>query len=339
MTKDMRRLLAPAFLTLAAACSGAHAQTPAEFYKGKTLTITVGFSPGGGYDQYARVLARHIGRHTPGAPSVIVQNMPGAGSLTAVRRLEAGMPKDGTAIVTFNPAIITESILEPERVNFKFTDAAFLGSVTRDFRVCFMWHATGAKTWEDAMARKEVIFGSTAKGTGAYVNQAILKNVFGMKARQILGFPGSAEQRLAIERGELDGDCGSWSSVPEEWIRDKKVHTFVSFSPFKTPDMPDGVPFIKDLAKTQEQKDVLEILIASGELGRPFIVSQGVPADRLAALRAAFDATMQDKEFLEENAKQLLPVYPVKGVEAADIVKRIYTFPPDLIAKARAAAD
>ncbi len=333
------RMSATALAALVLTGAAAQAQTPAEFYKGKTLTITVGFSPGGGYDQYARVLARHIGRHTPGSPSVIVQNMPGAGSLTAVRRMEAGMPKDGTAIVTFNPAIITESILEPERVNFKFTDAAFLGSVTRDFRVCFLWHATGAKTWDDAMRRDEVIFGSTAKGTGAYVNQAILKNVFGMKARQILGFPGSAEQRLGIERGELDGDCGSWSSIPEEWIRDKKAHTFVSFSPFKTPDMPDGVPFIKDLAKTQEQKDTLEILIASGELGRPFIVSQGVPADRLAALRAAFDATMLDKEFLDENAKQLLPVYPVKGVEAADIVKRIYSFPPDLIAKARAAAD
>ncbi len=226
------------------------AQSPADFYKGKTINVIVGFSPGGGYDQYARALARHMGNHIPGNPTLVVQNAPGAGSLTAVRRVEGNLPKDGTAIVTFNPALITESITEPEKTNFKFTDVAFIGSVTRDFRVCFMWHATGAKTWDDAMNRKEVIFGSTARGTGAYVNQAILRNVFGMRARQIMGYPGSAEQRLGIERGELDGDCGSWSSIPEEWIRDKKINAFVSFSPLKTPDMPQDLPFIGDLAKT-----------------------------------------------------------------------------------------
>ena len=317
----------------------ASAQAPADFYKGKTINVIVGFSPGGGYDQYARVLARHMGNHIPGNPVMVVQNAPGAGSLTAVRRTDGTLPKDGTAIVTFNPALITESITEPEKTNFKFTEVAFIGSVTRDFRVCFMWHATGAKTWDDAMNRKEVIFGSTARGTGAYVNQAILRNVFGMRARQIMGYPGSAEQRLGIERGELDGDCGSWSSIPEEWIRDKKINAFVSFSPLKTPDMPQDLPFIGDLAKTQEQKAVLEILTAAGELGRPFIVSNAVPADRIDALRKAFDATMKDKEFLAEADKQGLPVYPVGGVEAMDIVKKIYGFPPDLLAKARKAAE
>jgi tripartite-type tricarboxylate transporter receptor subunit TctC len=333
----LRTCIAAAAISVAA--SAAVAQTPAEFYKGKTVNMIVGFSPGGGYDQYARLLARHMDRHIPGAPTIIVQNAPGAGSLTAVRRVEAQLPKDGTAIVTFNPALITESILEAEKTNFKFTEVAFLGSITRDFRVCFMWHATGAKTWDEAMARKEVIFGATSKGTGAYVNQAILKNMFGMRARQIMGFPGSAEQRLAIERGELDGDCGSWSSIPEEWIRDKKIHAFISFSPFKTPDMPQDIPFIGNLAKTDEQKAILDILIAAGELGRPFIVSNAVPADRLQALRTAFDATVKDKDFLAEAAKQQAPVYPVGGAEAVAIVKRIYASPPALVEKARKAAD
>jgi tripartite-type tricarboxylate transporter receptor subunit TctC len=317
----------------------AQAQTPAEFYKGKTVNMIVGFSPGGGYDQYARVLARHMGNHIPGNPTIVVQNAPGAGSLTAVRRIEGNLPKDGTAIVTFNPALITESVTEPAKTNFKFTEVEFIGSVTRDFRVCFMWHATGAKTWDDVMNRKEVIVGSTGRGTGAYVNQAILRNVFGMRIRQITGYPGSAEQRLGIERGELEADCGSWSSIPEEWIRDKKINTFVSFSPMKTPDMPQDVPFIGDLAKTQEQKAILEILTASGELGRPYIVSRAVPADRVAALRKAFDDTMKDKEFLAESAKQGLPVYPVDGIAAAEIVKRIYAYPQDLLEKAAKASE
>ena len=338
MTSRVTKASSAAAAILLAGSVCAFAQSPADFYKGKNVSVIVGFSPGGGYDQYARVLARHMGKHIPGAPTLVVQNAPGAGSLTAVRRIDGNLPKDGSAIVTFNPALITESVTEPKKTNFKFTDVAFIGSVTRDFRVCFMWHATGVKTWEEAMNRKEIIVGSTARGTGAYVNQAILRNVFGMKVRQIMGYPGSAEQRLGIERGELEGDCGSWSSIPEEWVRDKKINTFVSFSPLKTPDMPDA-PFIGTFAKTQEQKGVLEILTAAGELGRPYIVSNSVPADRIATLRAAFDATMKDKEFLAESAKQNLPVYPIGGVEAADIVKRIYSFPQDMLAKAAKASE
>jgi tripartite-type tricarboxylate transporter receptor subunit TctC len=324
-------------VTLAGSC-GAMAQTPAEFYKGKTVNLIVGFSPGGGYDQYARLLSRHIGRHMPGNPTFVVQNAPGAGSLTAVRRVEGNLPKDGTAVVTFNPALITEGITEPERTKVNFTEFSYIGSITRDFRVCYMWAPTGVKTWDDVMNRKELNFGGTAKGTGSYVNGAILRNVFGAKIKHILGFPGSAEQRLAIERGELDGDCGSFSSIPEDWVRDKKINVFVMFSPVKTPDMPD-VPFIGTFAKTEEQKNVLKILTAAGELGRPYIVSKAVPADRLQALRMAFDETMKDKQFLAEAAKENLPVYPVDGKEAGEIVESIYKFPPDLVTKARQAAD
>lgn len=311
----------------------------ADFYAGKTVNIVVGFTPGGGYDQYGRLLARYIGSHIPGAPSVVVQNAPGAGSLTAVRRLDANLPKDGTAIVTFNPSLITESLTSADRVNVNFSEYGWVGSITRDFRVCYMWHATGVKDWAGVANRKEVIFGATSKGTGSYVNGAILRNVFGIKLRHVIGFPGSAEQRLAIERGELDGDCGSWSSIAEDWVRDKKINTFVSFSEVKTPDMPQDVPFIGDFAKTEDQKAILSILSAAGELGRPYLVSKEVPADRLQTLRAAFDATMLDKAFLAEAEKQKMPVYPIKGAQAGDIVKRIYSFSPELIKAAGVAAD
>ena len=314
----------------------AAAQPAGDFYKGKTLSLVVGFTPGGGYDTYARLLSRHIGRHIPGEPTVIVQNMPGAGSLTSVRYLDSNAPKDGTVVSAFNPGIITDNLMEGEKSKFKFTDVAWVGSITRDFRVCYAWHATGIKTWDDAMNRKEFVLGGVAVGTGSYINGAIMKNIFGMRLRHVLGYPGSAEQRIAIERGELDGDCGSWSSVSEDWVRDKKVIPFIRFSPARTPDIPENVPFIGDFAKTQEQRDLLDLLITAGELGRPYVMSKAVPKERLATLRTSFDATMTDKAFLSEAEKLRLPVNPATGAEAEQVIARIYGFSPELIAKAKA---
>jgi tripartite-type tricarboxylate transporter receptor subunit TctC len=317
----------------------ATAQSPAEFYKGKTVSVVIGFSPGGGYDTYGRLLARHIGNHIPGKPNVIVQNLPGAGSLNAVRQMMATQAKDGTIITHFNPGVITDSLTDPEKIKMKFTDVAWVGSVTRDFRVCYVWHATGLKTWDDVKARKEIIFGGTAKGAGSYVNGAILRNVFDIKLRHVLGFPGSAEQRLAIERGELDGDCGSWSSIPDNWIADKKIIPFVSYAAVVSDDMPKDIPYIATFAKNQEQKDILDILGAAGELGRPFIMSKDVPADRLAAIRKAFDETMKDPAFLEDAKKQGVPVVPIGGEEAEKIIKAIYSASPELVAKAKSALE
>jgi len=322
-----------AALTIASATAGMAAAD--DFYKGKTVTIVVGFSPGGGYDTYARTLARHIGNHIPGNPTVIVQNMPGAGSLTAVRHLDATAPKDGTVITAFNPGQITESLTDPGKVKLKFSDYAFLGSITRDFRVCYAWHATGIKSWQDLIKAKEFILGATAPGVSSYVNGAILRNVFGLNVRQVVGFPGSAEQRLAIERGELHGDCGSWSSIPGDWIAAKKINPLVRFSPVSTPDMPQDIPFAGDLAKTAEQKRILAIVGAAGELGRPYIVSKEVPKERLAILRKAFDATVRDKAFLSDAEKQRLPVNPATGEEAEKIIAEIYDAPPDLVEKAK----
>jgi tripartite-type tricarboxylate transporter receptor subunit TctC len=334
LARSLSAILAP--LAIAAAMASAPATVAADdFYKGKTLTIVVGFSPGGGYDTYARTVARYIGAHIPGNPTVIVQNMPGAGSLTSVRYLDATAPKDGTVVTSFNPGLITESLTDPEKVKLKFSDFAFVGSITRDFRVCYSWHATPIKSWDDLTKAQEFVLGSTAAGASSYVNGAILRNVFGLKVRQIVGFPGSAEQRLAIERGELHGDCGSWSSIPGDWIAEKKINPLVRFSPVRTPDIPANVPFAGDLAKTSEQKQILAILGAAGELGRPYIMSKQVPEDRLKIIRAAFDATMQDKAFLAEAEKQRLPVNPADGAEAAKIISEIYASSPELIEKAK----
>ncbi|MFN3889220.1 MAG: Bug family tripartite tricarboxylate transporter substrate binding protein [Beijerinckiaceae bacterium] len=333
------RLLAIASAALSASAGVAASQTPAEFYKGKNVNLVVGFTPGGGYDQYARVFARHFDKYIPGRPNVVVQNSPGAGSLTAVKRLDNSLPADGTSIVTFNYGLITESLTHPEKTNVNFTQYRWIGSITQDFRVCYAWHATGIKTWDDAAKRSEIVFGTTGPGTSVYINGAILRNVFGLKVKQILGYPGSAETRLALERGELHADCNSWSSIPEDWIRDRKIIPFVLFTTGRAPDMPKDLPYIGTFAKTDEQKAILDVLTAAGDLGRPYIVSPKVPADRVEALRSAFDATMKDKDYLADAAKALMPVNPVSGVEAEKIAARVYAVAPELIAKAKKAAE
>src|SRR5579862_8605824 len=215
-----------------------------DFYKGKLFTIVVGFSPAGGYDNYARVLSRYIGGHIPGNPTVIVQNMPGAGSLTSVRYLNLTAPKDGTVMVIFNPGMVTESIVQPEKIGVDFRKYAWVGVVTPDYRVCYGYGDQGPKTWDEMMHRKVFILGSTGKSSGNYINGATLRDVFHAPVKQILGFPGSAEQRLAIERGELDGDCGSFSSIPPDWLKNGRAHLFVRFSQQLPPGIPKSAVYI-----------------------------------------------------------------------------------------------
>ncbi|HEY4406718.1 MAG TPA: hypothetical protein VGN55_18895 [Xanthobacteraceae bacterium] len=306
-----------------------------EFFKGKTVTLVVGYSVGGGYDQYARALARHLGSRIPGNPGVLVQNMPGAASLTAVRYLDANAPKDGTVITTFDPGLITESFASPDLFKVRFSDYQWIGTMLRDIRICYAWGATGIRTWDDMMRRKEFLIGTTAKGSNAYVNGAILRKIFNAPVRQIAGYPGSAEQRLALERGELEGNCGSWSAMPQDWLAHDKINALVRFSPKRPPDMPASVPFISDLATTAEQKDLLAVLNASSELGRPFIVAKVVPPQRVNVLRTAFRAALDDPAFRAEAQAQSLPLDSVPGEEAAAIIAKIYSASPELARKVK----
>ena len=330
-------LAAPgALLALGLVPGAANAQDDG-FYKGKTVNIIVGFSPGGGYDTYARTLGRYFGKHIPGTPNVVVQNMPGAGSLASVRHVASVAGKDGLTIGAFNPGVITDSLISPDQVKMKFSDVIFLGSITRDFRVCYAWHATGIKSLKD-LEGKQFIMGGTGPGTGNYLNGAMLRNVLGANVKQVLGYPGSNELRLGIERGELHGDCGSWSSTPEDWIKDKKINPFLSFSPARTPDMPEGIPFAGDVVTDPEKKQIINMLIAAGETGRPYIVAKETPPARVKVLRDSFTAAMKDKDFLADAKKQNLPINPIDGVAAEKLINAIYDKPAELIAKAKAAA-
>jgi tripartite-type tricarboxylate transporter receptor subunit TctC len=315
--------------------SGPAAAQDGNFYKGKRINIIVGFSSGGGYDTYARLLARHYSKHIPGNPDVIVQNMPGAASLKSVQHLDAGAPKDGTVITAFNPGLITQSMTIPDKIKVKFTDVAWLGSIGEDLRVCYTWGATGIKTWDDLVKAPQFILGDTGPGSSSYVNQRMVKDIFGVKVKQVLGYPGSAEKRLAIERGELQGDCSSWTSLPEEWLRENKIYTVLRFSEHVTLGLPASVPYGKALLKDEKMRQVYDVLMAPSEIGRPYIVSKSVPADRLATLRAGFMAATQDKAFLADADKQKLLVSPLDGPTVEKMLTEIYGASPEAIAAAK----
>jgi len=334
MTRHVRALAALCF-ALAAPAAPATAQDAASFYRGKTVRIVVGFSSGGGYDVYARVLARHLARHIPGSPSVIVQNMPGAASLKSVQYLTAGAPADGTLITTFNPGLITQSLTVPEKVGLSFLDFAWIGNVSEDFRVCYTWNGTGIRTWQDLLARPKVNFGNTGVGTSAYIDNRILSELFGIRMNMVMGYPGSADKRIAIERGELDGDCGSWTSMPEEWLRDSKITVHIRFSRALVPGMPASAAAARDLLSDPKKQQIFALLTAAAVIGRPYIAPKAVPPDRLAALRAAFDATMKDPEFLADSERQRLLVTPMTGAQVASLIAELYRTPPDIVAAAR----
>ena len=311
------------------------AQDAATFYKGKTVRIVVGFSPGGGYDIMPACLRATSAGIIPGNPIVVVQNMPGAASLKSVKYLNAGAPTDGTLITTFNPGLITQSLTAPEKVGVKFLDYAWVGNISEDFRACFTWNGTGIQSWQDFLRRSKVIFGNTGIGTSAYIDNRILSELFGVKLQLVMGYPGSADKRVAIERGELDGDCGSWTSLPDDWLRDNKITLQVRFSRTLVPGMPATLPYAADLLDDRKKKQTFELLTASAVVGRPYIAPRGIPSDRLAALRTAFNATMRDSEFQADAARQRLLVTPMTGQEVGSYIKVVYQSPPDVVAKAR----
>jgi hypothetical protein len=308
----------------------------AQTFEFKTINLVVGASSGGGYDAYTRLLARHYGRYLPGQPNMIVQNMPGSGSLKAVLYLDTTAPKDGSVITAFNPGVIVESLVTPEKINLKLSNVAWVGSITADLRVCYAWHRTGVNNWNDLIKRSVFIIGTQQTGSSSYNNAATLKNLFGAKIKIITGYPGSSEERLAIERGELDGGCGAWSSNPPSWLSENKIMPIVKFAPGPIPNLPGNVPFAGDFLKTEDDKTVLKLLTAADALGRPYVASKSVPADRLALLRKGFDAVMKDPQFLAEAQKADLPIVgTLDGVESEKIIGEIYGAPQRLIDRAK----
>jgi tripartite-type tricarboxylate transporter receptor subunit TctC len=322
-------------LALAAVAAFAGPAAAQDFYKGKTLTIVVGFTAGGGFDLNARLLSRHLGRHIPGNPDVVVQNMPGAATIKSVLYLDTTAPRDGTVLTIFNFGQIGDSRMVPEKVKVDFRKVSWVGSIAEDLSVCYTWHTLGTKTLAELQKHGPIHMGLTGVGTSSDLNQKILKEIFKVPVQQVAGYPGSAEERLAIERRELDGDCGAWSSIPQEWVDGAKINPILRSGAIVPPDLPPDVPYGVDIAPSARERDIIRLLTASGQVGRPFIVSSLVPAERIELLRAAFDQTVKDPEFIADAAKIRMPVTPKSGSEALRTVAEIYATPDDIVQAAR----
>src|ERR1700738_893310 len=276
LSPECRRLPAAAAALLALGLSARpsiaqETQDAQSVYAGKTIKLIVGLPPGGGADAYARLVQRHLGRHIPGTPPILIQNMPGAGSLRSVMALNAS-PDDGTVMAHFSSALLSEAITAPERVRLDFRSYAWLGNVSEDVRVCYLRSASGIRNWNDMLARNEVIFGATAQGNAGNVDTALLRNLFGVKVKQVSGYAGSAEKRLAIEKGEIDGDCGGWTSVPDDWLRDRKINVMIRLSPTLVSGMDRAVPFGGDLVQDASERKIYDFLTAPERLRRLFMV-------------------------------------------------------------------
>lgn len=337
---DLRSSLAAASAALLlAGLAFSGAQAAEDYFRGKQIHIIIGNSPGGGFDDHGRLLAQFLGKYVPGNPTVIPQNMPGAATLKSIQYVNMSAPQDGTAIALFNPNLIVESVTDSKKIDTDFTKMHFLGSATGDVRVCFTWHTTGIKTFEDFLKADQVIMGATTKSSNSYANSAILKNVFGAKIKHVLGYPGSTEQYLAIERGELMGGCGSWNSIPANWISEKKVVPFVRYSEASLEGMP-ALPYVADKARNQEERQLLNLILATSEFGRPYVMGPGVPADRVKILQEAFDKTMKDKDFLAGAAKVGIEITgPTSGPRIQAIVEELYATPQSVLGRIASAVE
>jgi tripartite-type tricarboxylate transporter receptor subunit TctC len=310
------------------------AQSPADFYRGKSLDLYIGYSAGGGYDVYARALARHMGRFIPGTPTIVPKNMPGAGSLVLANWLYNVAPKDGTAFGMIGRGTGFDPLLGSTKAQFDATKFNWLGSVNDEVSVCVAWHTTGITTLEQVKQRELTVGGS---GPAADTDQfpKVLNAVIGTKFKIVTGYPGGNDVDLAMERGEVMGRCGwSWSSViatHQSWIDDKKINVLVQLSLKKHPDLPN-VPLIMDFAKTEQQVQIFKLVFARQPMGRPFLAPPGLPADRVEALRSAFMETLKGREFLAEAERMKLEINPVAGAEVQRIVQDVYQTPKPVAA-------
>jgi tripartite-type tricarboxylate transporter receptor subunit TctC len=326
-------ILAGALLAPTPAVSGS-APTPAEFYKGRVINMIIGYAPGGGYDLYGRVLAQHMSKHIPGNPKIIPQNMPGAGSLKAANYIFSVGRKDGTVIGTFARNMVISQLMG--HAKFDTREFSWIGSVTKDTSLCVSWHTSPIKSWNDVMTKQFTVGGEGADADPD-IFAKLYKNLFGANFRLASGFPGTSNIALGMQRGEVHGLCGlSWSTLKSQhpdWLRDKRVNLLIQAAPVRDPELPD-VLMASELVKTEEQKQILDFAVVSQTIARPIAAPPGIPADRKAALRAAFDATVRDPAFLAEAKRLQLDVRPVNGADVDAMIAELYTTPKDVVAKA-----
>ncbi len=338
MMSHTRRTLLGGILAVCVV-SPAQAQSAEEFYRGKTLQVHVGFGVGGSYDTYARVLAEHIGRHIPGNPRAIVMNMEGAGSLRLANWLYNAAPKDGIVFGTTSRAAPFAALIGTQGgTSFDPTKFNWIGSANNEVSTCISWHTAPVKTFDQLLGTELIVGGDGPSADGEQFAR-VMNALFGTKIKLVSGYPGGNAINLAVERGEVQGRCGwSWSGIVAErrqWIEEKKLNVLVQFGLNRHPDLPN-VPSVLDYAKTDEQKQILQLVLARQPLGRPFFAPPGVPQDRAEVLAKAFMATMADPQFLAAAQKAKLEINPLSGAEVAALVNGVFTsVSPAAVAKTK----
>jgi len=316
------------------------AQTVADFYRGKSIDVYISSGVGGGNDLYARMVARHLGKHIPGHPTVVPKNMEGAGGMRLANWLYNVGARDGTVIGAVSRAMAFEPLLGNKTAQYDATRFNYIGSANDEVSVCVAWYTSGIKTFEDAQ-RVQLIVGATGIAEDTYQYPALLNHLFGAKFKMVVGYPSGSDINLAMERGELEGRCSiPWSTVKasrRSWIDERKVNLLMQYSLSKHPDLPN-VPLVMDLAKTDEQRAMLKLIFGRQVMGRPFVAPPGVRKDRIDALRDAFLETMADTEFVAEAERGKIEIMQVSGEDVEKLVLDVYRHTaPDLAARAGAA--
>jgi len=335
------KVVAALALALAVGCSPGHAQDAvADFYRGKQVQVRIGSAPGSGYDIAARLVAAHIGKYIPGNPTLIVQNVPGAGSLTLTNQLYNTAPRDGTVIGAITNGMPTAPMLSPENARFDISRFGWIGSTAPETILVMMWHSSGITSMRD-LFEKEVVVGAVAHGTATMDNPLAANAFLGTKFKIVAGYEGTTHIDLAMERGEVMGHAGiglvTAKARNQQWLAEKKVKLVAQFGFKQNPELPD-VPLF-EMPKDESARQAMTVIIARQEFGRPLLTPPGVPAERLAALRLAFDTAMKDPELLKDAARQTLEINPVSGDELDKLSARILATPPEVAARLRQVLD
>jgi tripartite-type tricarboxylate transporter receptor subunit TctC len=349
MPAPCRNRRSPAGVVLAIGCiatglgtlvAGARAQQSDEFFKGKSIDLIIGYSAGGGYDLYARLVSRHMVNHIPGKPQIVARNMTGGGSRVAANYMYNVASKEGLAISTGDQSLSLSQVFGEAALKLDTAKFLYIGNPISDNNTLSAWHTTGVTRWEQAKD-KVLSLGATGPNTSAWYGMA-MNAMLGTKFKIITGYPGGNDINLALEKGEVDirgsNSWASWKGTRAHWLTEKKLNILVQIGLKRDPDLPD-VALLMELPSDPDDKAALKLLSAPTTVGRPLFAPPGVPADRIKALRAAFDATMKDPAFIAEAKAAQFDLQPVSGEELQRIVSEIVATPPHIVARLKAALD
>lgn len=331
----LARLLAAAVVL--ASPAPAAAQSPEQFYAGRTIDMIIGYPAGGGNDVYARAITRHMGRHIPGQPRIIARNMPGGGSLLAANYVYSAAPKDGSVLAILSATGPLDELLGNPNARFRAAQLSWIGRIAPDVNPLMVWGTLPWRSWRDALTN-EITLSASGAGSTLSVYPTVLNNVMKTRFKLVMGYNGTAASMLAMERGEVHGHSttlGGIKLLHPQWLKNGAVHFLLLFALKRHPELPD-VPTVIEIAGTDEQRAILRVVMGATEIGKPILSTPGVPADRLEALRRAFDKVVKDPEFVAEFERQSIELDPLPGERLQKLVSDVANVPDELAAKVRA---